>query len=188
MVVHKLVKLAYVFWPRQLFFICPKWHLELAIALFYTTLVLLFLPKLLSCSIDLGERYEAGLRRFPPSAFNAPSNVVLGAVAPVRMLFYTLFVVIAFLVWKVVWNSSQNYDDDTRHSVAFKRHVGRCCLAWYGSGRMGAARYAIPVVAFANHVLADPVAIYLSAVKPYGVGHDISRRVLSAYCRAYCCD
>ncbi|MCX2959331.1 MAG: glucan biosynthesis glucosyltransferase H, partial [Serratia symbiotica] len=47
-VVHKLVEPAYFLQPRQLFPVWPQWHPELAIALFSTTLVLLFLPKLLS--------------------------------------------------------------------------------------------------------------------------------------------
>ncbi|WP_313119984.1 glucans biosynthesis glucosyltransferase MdoH, partial [Pantoea septica] len=47
-VVHTLMEPQYFLQPRQLFPVWPQWRPELAIALFSTTLVLLFLPKLLS--------------------------------------------------------------------------------------------------------------------------------------------
>ncbi|MGC3664111.1 hypothetical protein, partial [Pseudomonas aeruginosa] len=45
--VHQLLEPQYYLEPRQLFPIWPQWHPEKAIALYSTTLTLLFLPKLL---------------------------------------------------------------------------------------------------------------------------------------------
>lgn len=47
-VVHALTEPQYFLQPRQLFPVWPQWRPELAIALFASTMVLLFLPKLLS--------------------------------------------------------------------------------------------------------------------------------------------
>ncbi|MCX2957913.1 MAG: glucan biosynthesis glucosyltransferase H, partial [Serratia symbiotica] len=57
-------------------------------------------------------------------------------LAPVRMLFHTLFVVSAFLGWEVVWNSPQRDDDDTPWGEAFKRHGGQMLLGLVWAGGM----------------------------------------------------
>lgn len=49
-------------------------------------------------------------------------------LAPVRMLFHTVFVVSAFLGWEVVWNSPQRDDDSTSWGEAFKRHGSQLLL------------------------------------------------------------
>lgn len=49
-------------------------------------------------------------------------------LAPVRMLFHTVFVVSAFLGWEVVWNSPQRDDDSTSSGEAFKRHGSQLLL------------------------------------------------------------
>ncbi|BBI91449.1 putative glucan biosynthesis: glycosyl transferase [Serratia symbiotica str. Tucson] len=121
-VVHKLVEPAYFLQPRQLFPVWPQWHPELAIALFSTTLVLLFLPKLLSVVLI----WVKGVKQYC-GAFRLLLSMLLEMLfsmllAPVRMLFHTLFVVSAFLGWEVVWNSPQRDDDDTPWGEAFKRH------------------------------------------------------------------
>ncbi len=60
--VHQLMEPQYFLEPRQLFPIWPQWHPEKAIALFSTTLTLLFLPKLLSVMLiwAKGARVSAG--------------------------------------------------------------------------------------------------------------------------------
>jgi membrane glycosyltransferase len=49
-------------------------------------------------------------------------------LAPVRMLFHTVFVVSAFLGWEVVWNSPQRDDDSTPWGEAFMRHGSQLLL------------------------------------------------------------
>jgi membrane glycosyltransferase len=59
-------------------------------------------------------------------------------LAPVRMLFHTVFVVSAFLGWEVVWNSPQRDDDSTPWGEAFMRHGSQLLLGlvwavgWHG--------------------------------------------------------
>ncbi|BAN98495.1 family 2 glycosyl transferase [Plautia stali symbiont] len=121
-VVHTLMEPTYFLQPRQLFPVWPQWRPDLAIALFSTTLVLLFLPKLLSVVLIWfkgAKPYGGAFRLFLSLLLEMLFSVLL---APVRMLFHTVFVVSAFLGWEVVWNSPQRDDDATPWSEAFRRH------------------------------------------------------------------
>ncbi|MCL0340694.1 glucan biosynthesis glucosyltransferase H, partial [Escherichia coli] len=112
-VVHALTEPQYFLQPRQLFPVWPQWRPELAIALFASTMVLLFLPKLLSIILVWckGPKEYGGFIRVTLSLLLEVLFSVL--LAPVRMLFHTVFVVSAFLGWAVVWNSPQRDDDST---------------------------------------------------------------------------
>lgn len=136
-VVHTLMEPQYFLQPRQLFPVWPQWRPELAIALFSTTLVLLFLPKLLSVVLVWckGAKPYGGAFRVLISLFLEMLFSVL--LAPVRMLFHTVFVVSAFLGWEVVWNSPQRDDDATPWSEAFKRHGSQMLLGLVWAGGMG---------------------------------------------------
>ncbi|ROR11354.1 glucans biosynthesis glucosyltransferase MdoH [Erwinia sp. JUb26] len=136
-VVHTLIEPQYFMQPRQLFPVWPQWRPELAIALFSTTLVLLFLPKLLSVVLVWckGAKPYGGALRVLASLFLEMLFSVL--LAPVRMLFHTVFVVSAFLGWEVVWNSPQRDDDATPWSEAFKRHGSQMLLGLVWAGGMG---------------------------------------------------
>lgn len=136
-VVHTLVEPQYFLQPRQLFPVWPQWRPELAIALFSTTLVLLFLPKLLSVLLILckgAKPYGGAIRLFLSLLLEMFFSVLL---APVRMLFHTVFVVSAFLGWEVVWNSPQRDDDATPWSEAFKRHGSQLLLGIVWAVGMG---------------------------------------------------
>ncbi|MBG6241836.1 MAG: glucans biosynthesis glucosyltransferase MdoH [Candidatus Symbiopectobacterium sp. Dall1.0] len=127
-VVHTLMEPQYFLQPRQLFPVWPQWRPELAIALFSTTLVLLFLPKLLSVILvwAKGARpYGGAVRVFLSLLLEMLLSVLL---APVRMLFHTVFVVSAFLGWSVQWTSPQRDDDATPWSEAFARHGSQLVL------------------------------------------------------------
>ncbi len=87
-------------------------------------------------------------------------------LAPVRMLFHTVFVVSAFLGWEVVWNSPQRDDDATPWSEAFRRHGSQMLLGLVWAVRDGVAGSALPVVAGADRLLADPVAVCLGDLQP----------------------
>jgi membrane glycosyltransferase len=135
-VVHTLMEPQYFLQPRQLFPVWPQWRPELAIALFSTTLVLLFLPKLLSIVLICAKgakEYGGSIRLFLSMLLEMLFSVLL---APVRMLFHTVFVVSAFLGWEVVWNSPQRDDDDTPWGEAFKRHGSQLLLGAVWAGGM----------------------------------------------------
>jgi len=127
-VVHALTEPQYFLQPRQLFPVWPQWRPELAIALFASTMVLLFLPKLLSIVLIWckGSKEFGGFFRVTLSLLLEVLFSVL--LAPVRMLFHTVFVVSAFLGWEVVWNSPQRDDDSTPWGEAFMRHGSQMLL------------------------------------------------------------
>ncbi len=121
-IVHKLMEPQYFMQPRQLYPVWTQWRPELAIMLFSTTLLLLFLPKLLSVILlwFRGSKPFGGpLRLFLSLLVEMLFSVLL---APVRMLFHTIFVVSAFLDKEVVWNSPQRDDGATSWREAFHRH------------------------------------------------------------------
>jgi membrane glycosyltransferase len=135
-VVHTLMEPQYFLQPRQLFPVWPQWRPELAIALFSTTLVLLFLPKLLSVVLIWAKgakQFGGNIRLFFSMLLEMLFSVLL---APVRMLFHTHFVVSAFLGWEVVWNSPQRDDDDTPWGEAFRRHRVQYLLGLVWAGGM----------------------------------------------------
>ncbi|QGY28737.1 glucans biosynthesis glucosyltransferase MdoH [Pantoea cypripedii] len=136
-VVHTLMEPTYFLQPRQLFPVWPQWRPDLAIALFSTTLVLLFLPKLLSVVLIWfkgAKPYGGAVRLFFSLLLEMLFSVLL---APVRMLFHTVFVVSAFLGWEVVWNSPQRDDDATPWSEAFRRHGSQMLLGIVWAAGMG---------------------------------------------------
>ena len=120
--VNTLMEPAYFLEPRQLYPLWPQWHPDKAIALFSTTIVLLFLPKLLSIILiwakgakEYGGRFKVTLSMLMEMLFSM-------LLAPVRMIFHTRFVLAAFLGWAATWNSPQRDDDSTPWSEAVKRH------------------------------------------------------------------
>lgn len=120
--VNTLMEPTYFLEPRQLYPLWPQWHPEKAIALFSTTIVLLFLPKLLSIILiwakgakEYGGRIRVTLSMLIEMLFSM-------LLAPVRMIFHTRFVLAAFLGWAATWNSPQRDDDSTPWSEAVRRH------------------------------------------------------------------
>jgi len=135
-VVHTLMEPQYFLQPRQLFPVWPQWRPELAIALFSTTMVLLFLPKLLSVILIIAKgakEYGGAIILFCSMLLEMLFSVLL---APVRMLFHTVFVVSAFLGWSVQWNSPQRDDDATSWSESFMRHGPQMLLGLVWAGGM----------------------------------------------------
>ncbi|WP_425929247.1 glucans biosynthesis glucosyltransferase MdoH [Pseudomonas sp. NyZ201] len=129
---NTLMEPQYFLEPRQLYPLWPQWHPEKAIALFSTTIVLLFLPKLLSVILiwakgatEFGGRIKVTLSMFLEMLFSM-------LLAPVRMIFHTRFVLAAFLGWAATWNSPQRDDDSTPWSEAVRRHGPQTLLgvAW----------------------------------------------------------
>ncbi|OEC37293.1 membrane glycosyltransferase [Pseudomonas cuatrocienegasensis] len=120
--IHTLMEPQYFLVPGQLFPVWPRWNPERAIALFSTTLTLLFLPKLLSVLLiwlkgarDFGGALKVNLSMLLEMLFSV-------LLAPVRMLFHTQFVCAAFLGWSVSWNSPQRDNGLTTWGDAVRRH------------------------------------------------------------------
>ena len=129
---NTLMEPQYFLEPFQLYPLWPQWHPEKAIALFSTTIVLLFLPKLLSIiliwakgSREFGGRIKVTLSMLLEMLFSM-------LLAPVRMIFHTRFVLAAFLGWAATWNSPQRDDDSTPWGEAVRRHGPQTLLgaAW----------------------------------------------------------
>lgn len=164
-VVHALTEPQYFLQPRQLFPVWPQWRPELAIALFASTMVLLFLPKLLSIILVWckGPKEYGGFIRVTLSLLLEVLFSVL--LAPVRMLFHTVFVVSAFLGWEVVWNSPQRDDDSTPWGSLYAPRLAAAAGAGVG-GRDGMAGSTLPVLASADRRLADPLAVRIGDFQP----------------------
>jgi membrane glycosyltransferase len=126
--VHTLTEPQYFIEPRQLFPIWPQWHPDKAIALFSTTAVLLFLPKVLGVLLvwARGARLFGGRRRALSSMLQEVLFSML--LAPVRMLFHTRFVVAAFLGLSAKWISPARDNNETTWGDAFKRHGSQTLL------------------------------------------------------------
>ncbi|TSH98190.1 glucans biosynthesis glucosyltransferase MdoH [Verticiella sediminum] len=126
--VHTLMEPQYFVEPRQLFPIWPQWHPGKAIALFSTTVILLFLPKVLSVVLVWAKgakEYGGSVKLFASMLLEVLFSMLL---APVRMLFHTRFIVAAFLGWKVQWNSPARGNDETGWRQAFGAHGSQTLL------------------------------------------------------------
>lgn len=126
--VHTLTEPQYFVEPRQLFPIWPQWHPDKAIALFSTTAVLLFLPKVLGVLLvwARGARLFGGRQKALSSMLMEVLFSML--LAPVRMLFHTRFVVAAFLGLSAKWISPARDNDQTTWGDAFRRHGSQTLL------------------------------------------------------------
>lgn len=159
----------YFLQPRQLFPVWPQWRPELAIALFASTMVLLFLPKLLSIILIWckGSKEYGGFCRVTLSLLLEVLFSVL--LAPVRMLFHTVFVVSAF--WDGKWCGIHR-----SVTMTLRRGVKPLCATalsccWARCGPLvWLAGSAFPVLACADCVLADPVAVCIGDLQPFHGG------------------
>jgi membrane glycosyltransferase len=130
--VHTLTEPQYFVEPNQLFPIWPQWHPQEAIALFSTTFVLLFLPKVLGVLLTWTRdaRLYGGRKRVTVSMMLEVLFSML--LAPVRMVFHTRFVLAAFLGLSAKWISPSRDNDQTTWGDAIKRHGSQTILgiAW----------------------------------------------------------
>ena len=110
--------------PYQLFPSWPEWHPEWALRLFGATMMLLFLPKVLSAVLILFRRQDLKLHGGPGRlATSLFLEMLFSAIlAPVRMLFHTRYVLGALLGFAVQWKSPPRDDAATPWGEAIKRH------------------------------------------------------------------
>ncbi|MEO9136401.1 MAG: glucans biosynthesis glucosyltransferase MdoH [Casimicrobiaceae bacterium] len=120
--IHTLSEPKYFTQPYQLFPIWPQWRPEWAITLFSATALLLFLPKILAgLRIALIDPARHGGRAH--LAVSLVGEMLLSALlAPIRMLFHTQFVTMAFAGRTLRWKSPPRGDSETGWSAAFVRH------------------------------------------------------------------
>jgi membrane glycosyltransferase len=151
--------------PRQLYPLWPQWHPEKAVALFSTTVVLLFLPKLLSVILIWAKGATGYGGRIKVTMSMLLEMLFSMLLAPVRMIFHTRFVLAAFLGWAATWNSPQRDDDSTPWSEAVKRHgpqtlLGFCwalLVAWLNPSFLW---WLVPIVG--SLMLSIPVSVISS--------------------------
>lgn len=163
--VHLLSEPVYFVQPYQLFPVWPEWRPERALALFSTTLSLLFVPKLLGMVLV----FQGGARRFGGVVRSLVSMLgeALASVllAPVRMLFHAQFVLAALAGYAVQWKSPPRDDAETSWSEAWRRHgwqvlVGGVWIGlvvWLDVAHVG---WLLPVAG--AMVLSVPVSVLLS--------------------------
>ena len=132
--VHTLTEPQYFVAPHQLFPVWPQWHPEEAIALFSTTAILLFFPKILSVLLvwAKGSKAYGGAPKLLSSMLWEVLFSML--LAPVRMVFHTRFVVAAFLGMSVQWKSPQRDNNETSWGEATRRHGLQTLLGWGWGG------------------------------------------------------
>lgn len=167
--VHTLTEPQYFIEPRQLFPIWPQWHPDKAIALFSTTFVLLFLPKVLAllriCFRD-PQDYGGRLKALQSMLLEVVFSMLL---APVRMIFHTRFVVAAYLGLKAKWVSPHRDAQDTPWSESIRRHASQTLLgiawaalvAWLNPIFL---TWMIPILA--AWLLIIPLSVYSSRLDP----------------------
>ncbi len=167
--IHTLMVPEYFLQPNQLYPLWPQWHPQEAIALFSATLTLLFLPKLLSVLliwIQGSKEYGGGIRLLLSMILETLFSMLL---APVRMLFHTVFVTAAFLGWSVQWKSPQRADNATPWGEALRRHGSQMLLgvlwtalvAWLDPAFLW---WLAPIVV--SLILSAPVSVLTSRTGP----------------------
>jgi membrane glycosyltransferase len=146
----------------SLFPVWPRWNPEWAIALASTTLLLLFLPKLLSFILIV----RSGAAPFGGAARLAVGVVIEVALstllAPLRMWFHCKFVVMTLLGRTIKWNAQQRMASGTAWSEALGAHGVATLVA---SGWLAAVSWTNPIV----FVWLLPVAIPLLLSIPLSV-------------------
>ncbi|MDY0938032.1 glucans biosynthesis glucosyltransferase MdoH [Pseudomonas viridiflava] len=163
--VNTLMEPTYFLEPRQLYPLWPQWHPEKAVALFSTTIVLLFLPKLLSVILIWAKGAKGYGGKFKVTISMLLEMLFSVLLAPVRMLFHTRFVLAAFLGWAATWNSPQRDDDSTPWIEAVKRHgpqtlLGACWAALVFSLNPSFLWWLAPIVV--SLMLSIPVSVISS--------------------------
>lgn len=153
--------------PYQLFPNWPEWHPEWALRLFGATVTLLFLPKILSALLILFKRSELKLHGGPGRLGLSLMGEMLfsAALAPVRMLFHTRYVLGALLGFAVQWKSPPRDDAATPWGEAIKRHgwgtlLGLAWAAYVYTLNRQFLWWLLPVAG--SLVIAVPVSVWSS--------------------------
>lgn len=166
---HVLIPPDYFPDKHVLFPVWPVWHPHWAMTLASFTLAVLFLPKVLAVLLALvrGRAGEFGgiFRLIASALVESLFSVVL---APVRMLFHTLFVLAIFLGRQVRWGMQTRGDASTGWRDALRHHAPGTLLGvgWATAVYLlnpGYFWWLIPVMG--AWVIAIPVSVWTSRVE-----------------------
>jgi len=166
-VLHALIEPQYFVQPRQLFPIWPEWDAHATLMFAIATAGVLFLPKILAVLRALAR----GADRFGGTVGVTLSLlieiVVSSALAPVRMLFHTQFVIAALTGFGFQWKSPPRGDVETSWGEAVRRHGAHTLLgvAWGAAVYWMAPAYTwwlLPVTGAL--ALSIPISVYTSRV------------------------
>jgi membrane glycosyltransferase len=125
---HVLMVPEYFTRPHQLFPIWPQWHPERALALFSSTALVLFLPKVLSAIVIVSRGAGAFGRGLGATASVVIETLFSALFAPVRMIFHTEFVIAGIAGVTIRWKSPPRAESETSWSQALRRHGAHTVL------------------------------------------------------------
>ena len=176
-VMHVLIPPSYFPRTHVLFPVWPVWHPQWAAVLFWFTLAILFIPKLLSIALAVVNRRTrgfGGLHRLLAGVF--AESLVSSLLAPVRMLFHTVFVISVLIGRKTAWGPQARGDASTGWAVAARHHGPGTALAiaWGGLVYTLSPTYfwwLLPVMG--AWVAAIPISVWLSRVGPGRKARDL---------------
>jgi membrane glycosyltransferase len=166
-VLHAMIGPQYFVQPRQLFPIWPEWDAQATLMFAIATGGVLFLPKILGGILVLAR----GADRFGGAVGVTLSlfleMLLASALAPVRMLFHTQFVVAALTGLGFQWKSPPREDAETSWGEAARRHGPHTLLglAWTVAVYWLVPSYAwwlLPVTGALT--LSIPISVYSSRV------------------------
>ena len=163
---HEIVGPQYFGEGRSLFPNWPDYNTGHVHALLLLTAVVLFLPKLLSLSLQLGRRRGLGFGGRPAAAGSMVMETLFSMLlAPVMMLFHSIFVLRILTGAAVGWPPQPRGDRGTDWRTALRRHVGHLLLGAAALGVIGLwapdfLPWLAPVIA--GLLLAAPLAVISS--------------------------
>lgn len=169
-VLHALMQPNYFPDRHVLFPTWPVWHPHWAMTLAIFTLVILFLPKCLAVLMALlqgrARQFGGSLKLIVSTLIESLFSVIL---APLRMLFHSLFVLAILFGKKVRWKAQTRGDMSTGWREAFIYHVPGTILGlgWAATIYLLSPAYfwwLIPVMA--AWVIAIPISVWTSRVGP----------------------
>jgi membrane glycosyltransferase len=166
-VLHAVIGPQYFVQPRQLFPIWPKWDAEATLMFAIATGGVLFLPKILGAILVLTRDASRFGGAVGVTLSLLLELLVASALAPVRMLFHTQFVIAALTGLGFHWKSPPREDAETSWREAARRHGLHTLLglAWSAAVYWLAPAYTwwlLPVTGAL--ALSIPISVYSSRV------------------------
>lgn len=146
----------------------PTWSPLLAVRLLSVTAIMLFTPKILSLIVTIRKGQTASFGGGLSLALSMAGEVIFSALlAPLRMIYHSLFVVATLLGRRVSWNTQSRDDDGTSWADAFLIHWWCSLFGLLWGGLMwlinpGFFWWLSPVIA--PLVLSIPLSVFSSRV------------------------
>ncbi len=110
-----------------LFPVWPTWYPEWAFLLLASTCVMLFLPKIFALILTAVKGAPARFGGLGNLVFSVLGEVIISTMlAPIRMIFHSMFIISTLLGLKVAWNTQNRSDQGTSWGDAIRFH-------WWGT-------------------------------------------------------